>query len=156
VKHRVLVVAAAALGLAAIAKVGAGCGDQASHPYLAELYEPGRDCLDPSTAIDVVNGASASGDCAPVCLYGSSDLIGLADGGDDGGGETYVSTMCPPYPGLFDTSGTEPDCPLALAALTRADVCLDDGGSTNAADGSSDAPDTGGATDAPSDAPAGG
>jgi hypothetical protein len=142
---RLRVVLGAALGLAAAARVAAGCGEQDSHPYVAELYEPDRDCLDTSTGIDVVEGASADSNCAPVCLYGSPDIIGLDDGGPEGG-QTYVSTMCPPYPALFDTSGNAPYCAQALAALARADVCLDDGGSTSPADGAADV-----ATDAPPD-----
>lgn len=133
------VVLGAALGLAAAVKIAAGCGEQDSHPYVAELYEPGGDCLDPSTGIDVVEGASAASDCTPVCLYGTPDIIGLDDGGPEGG-QTYVSTMCPPYPALFDTSGQGPYCAQALAALTRDDVCLDDGGTTNPADAAADAP----------------
>jgi hypothetical protein len=110
--------------------LASSCSDPSSHPYIAEKYEPARDCLDHSTAIDVVNGPSPGASCAAVCLFGSAVLLGL-DGGADGGGEAYVSTMCPPYPPLFDTGGTNPVCTPALAALTRSDVCLDDGGSTN-------------------------
>jgi hypothetical protein len=127
--------AALVLSMAVIA-AGAGayaCGDARSHPYAGRLYRGDRDCVDPSSVIDVVDGPSGA-TCAPVCVASPVS--------PDGGRAIYVSTMCAPYPPFFDSSGNVPGCERALAASSRNDTCTGDAGSTNPAprDASSDAP----------------
>jgi hypothetical protein len=127
----------------------AACDDAPeSHQYIAMLYEPGATdgalgCLEPSVALDVVPGEDGNMLCAPACLVASTS---------GGGSQIYVSTMCAPYPGALDTTGTDPGCPGALAAWQAyaADGCHcgecagdgggDDGGGDDGAgdDGSGD------------------
>ena len=101
------------------------CKDDGTHVYVGSLFVEARDCLGTSSSVDVVTGGNP-GECAPICL--------LQHRGD-GGRAVYVATMCPPYPAgvEFDTSGTDPACPAALAALARGDTCLSDGGDTHPA-----------------------
>jgi hypothetical protein len=128
--------------LAAIASIvhAPACKDDGTHVYVGSLFVEARDCLGTTSSVDVVTGGDP-GDCAPICL--------LQHHGE-GGRAVYVATMCPPYPAgvEFDTTGTDPSCPAALAALARGDICLSDGGDTNplvdataeaAADASADA-----------------
>ena len=107
----------AVAGLAAVLPSAGGCNDPAQHVYMAQLFEADRMCLDTYSALDVSPGGGGDTWCAPVCLVG--------------GGAIYVSSVCPPYPSTYDTSGTDPGCAAALAAFTRGDECLDDGGSSN-------------------------
>jgi hypothetical protein len=129
---------AVVMPLAAITSIvqAPACKDDGTHVYVGSLFVEARDCLGTSSSVDVVTGGDP-GDCAPICL--------LQHHGE-GGRAVYVATMCPPYPAgvEFDTSGTDPACPAALAALARSDVCLSDGGDTNplpdaAAESSTDA-----------------
>jgi hypothetical protein len=112
-----------ALGLAPIAMLvvsyGLSCGDP-SHIFEGRPFVAERNCLGPTTSVDVVEG-ERPGDCGPKCLEQSMS---------DGGRAIYVSTMCGPYPFRFDISGTTPECAAALAALERRDTCLSDGGSS--------------------------
>lgn len=112
------------------------CKDDGTHVYLGRLFVEARGCLGTTSSVDVVTGGDP-GECPPICL-----LQHRAEGGR----AIYVATMCAPYPAgvEFDTSGTDPACPAALAALTRDDTCLSDGGDTHplpdaAADSSADA-----------------
>jgi hypothetical protein len=105
----------------------AACEDNTSHPYPAREYRADRDCLAAPIAIDVVEGEDP-GACAPVCLVKA----------EDGGRAAYVSTTCAPYPPFVDTSGSDPRCALALAALERSDLCLSDGGSRSPRDAARD------------------
>lgn len=116
--------AAAGAALAALACMlhASACGDP-SHVYEARLYRTDRDCVATTSSVDVVEG-DPPGSCAPICLLQPQA---------DGGRAVYVSTMCGPYPFGFDTSGTDPVCPRALAAFERDDTCLVDGGSTRPA-----------------------
>jgi hypothetical protein len=129
---------AAPLAVAALACIlqAPACKDDGTHVYVGYLFVEARDCVGTSSSVDVVTGGEP-GDCAPICL-----LQHRAEGGR----AVYVATMCAPYPAgvEFDTSGTDPACPAALAALARGDTCLSDGGDTNplpdaAADASRDA-----------------
>lgn len=97
-----------------------GCGDP-SHVFEGRLFLDSRACLGTTASVDVVEG-DRPGTCAPTCL---------AQPHSDGGRSLYVSTMCGPYPFGFDTSGSDPQCPSALAALARNDTCLLDGGSSS-------------------------
>jgi hypothetical protein len=95
------------------------CGD-ASHIYEGRLYREDRQCLATKSSVDVVEG-EAPGDCGARCLVQRTT---------DGSRAIYVSTMCAPFPFNFDATGSDPACADALAALTRNDTCLTDGGST--------------------------
>jgi hypothetical protein len=109
------------VGLAMIAAYGmASCGDP-SHVFEGRYFLEGRGCLGTTSSVDVVEG-ERPGNCGPICL---------AHAHTDGGRSIYVATMCAPYPFGFDTSGSDPACPAALAALERNDTCLLDGGSSN-------------------------
>jgi hypothetical protein len=115
--------AAVPLSLVACILHTTACGDDGAHVYTAELYVQDRDCLGTTSSIDIISG-DETGDCSPICLV---QLRGEA------GRVTYVSTMCPPYPAgvEYDSSGTDPSCPAALAALARGDTCFTDGGSSH-------------------------
>lgn len=102
------------------------------HVVLGQLYEAGRDCLDPTGSVDVVDGPDPGLNCAPTCLVAPIGQSGSGAG-------VYVTTACGPYPPLDDTTGTPPGCAGALAALERADICSIDGGSSNPSQGSSSA-----------------
>jgi hypothetical protein len=97
--------------------------DDGTHVYLGRFYRADRNCLGTSSSIDVVPG-DVPGTCPAVCL---------TQRGADATRVVYVSTMCPPYPAPveFDTTGADPECAPALAALGRGDTCLSDGGSTH-------------------------
>jgi hypothetical protein len=139
----------------------ASCDDVNVHILSGQLYEPQAACLDPSTGIDVVNGGSTGDNCAPQCLSVTS--------GD--ATSTYVTTMCPPYPGDYTveaedaTTGAGDPCTGAFAAYDSADAecppTLGEGGESDggveAGDAGTDAGDDGasasdgGTQDAPGD-----
>jgi len=105
------------------------CDGPESHVYVAMLYEPTRDCLDPSVSLAIIGTPDGSLTCAPTCLV-------LPSPPAPGSEQVYVSTMCPPYPDGYDASQTDPLCPPALAAYRRGpDACLAGGGSTDPTDG---------------------
>lgn len=131
--RRAAVALAVLAGVACMMHVSA-CKDDGTHVYFGQLYVAGRDCLGTPSAVDVISG-DVPGDCAPICLVQKRG---------DAGKAVYAATMCPDYPAgvEFDTSGTDPECPKALAALARGDTCLSDGGTTHPApapDASADA-----------------
>jgi len=119
--------AAVSVGLVAVACIlhVSACKDDGTHVYLGQLYVEGRDCLGTPSAVDVISG-DEPGDCTPICLVQKRAEAGKA---------IYAATMCGPYPAgvEFDTAGTDPACPKALAALSRGDTCLSDGGTTHPA-----------------------
>ena len=124
-------IAAATAALMCILHTNA-CKDDGTHVYVGRLYVEKRDCLGTSSSVDVISGDDP-GSCAPICLVQKRG---------EGGKAIYVATMCPPYPSgvEFDTGGTDLACPKALAALSRGDTCLSDGGTTHPApDASTDA-----------------
>jgi hypothetical protein len=99
------------------------CESPPVHILQAQAYEAARDCVDPTIDIDVVDGPDPGGGCDPVCIVTPAGQNGAPTG-------IYVTTECGPYPPLDDTSGSEPACVAALAALARGDVCNVDGGSS--------------------------
>ncbi len=103
------------------AVVFAACSEEGTAVYQARLYDRARDCLGPGTSIDVVTGREPTRICPVVCLVQKQG---------DGGRIVYTSTQCAPYPVEFDVSGAEPICAAAIAAHTRNDTCLSDGGSS--------------------------
>jgi len=107
--------------LLALLFAAAACDGATSHVYGGDKLDT-KGCLDPYSAIDVIDGPSTGQSCAPVCIV------------DPSGPFTYASTDCAPYPVGFDQSGTAASCATALAALARKDFCLVDGGSSNPLD----------------------
>jgi hypothetical protein len=104
----------------------AACKNNTSHIYQGARWDPDKDCMDPVSSIDVLAGDDVPSTCTPTCLVAPAE--------QDGGRAIYVSSMCGPYPPLFDTTGAFPGCDRALAASTRGDACLADGGTSNAFD----------------------
>ncbi len=114
----------------AAAIVVVSCSNPASHIYAGRRYEPVRDCIDTTASIDVVSSADPGSTCDAVCLAAPPTSTGER--------ALYVSKMCPPYPPLFDTRGGVPDCERALAAYSRNDTCLADGGTSGRKDAARD------------------
>jgi hypothetical protein len=112
-----------AVSAALLSAVACDSGSQ-SHVYVAMLYDPSGQCLDPSTTLAVVGGGDGSLLCAPTCLYELSPPA-------VNGVKTWVSTMCGPYPSFVNTDGTDPSCAPALQAYASAAVC---GAATDAGD----------------------
>ena len=113
-----------AAGVACIIHLPSCGSEDGAHTYVGRLYVANRDCLGTTSTIDVVPGDDP-GDCPPICMVQPTAEAGKA---------VYVATMCAPYPQPdFDFSGKDPECPFALAALTRDDTCLSDGGATDPA-----------------------
>jgi len=113
------------------ALAGSACDSTSYYLYTAHQYEPALGCVDDLSAIDVDIGDDPGATCGAKCLTAPDD---------DGGVTVFASTMCGPTPVGADTSGVNPDCAPALAALARSDFCLDGGGSSNPLDASDDAP----------------
>lgn len=126
VRDRAHGVAAAVLAAAAacmcIVQLSA-CENDGTHVYIGRFYLESRGCLGTTSSLDVIEG-DVPGECAPVCLVQRRA---------DAARTVYVATMCPPYPAAveFDTSGADPACAPALAALARNDTCATDGGSAH-------------------------
>jgi hypothetical protein len=105
----------------------AACDEPNVHIFSGQQFEAQGECLEPSTALDVIGGAGATLTCSPVCLTQS--------------GQVYVSTQCPPYPPQFavetqNSLGDASDpCAAALSAYTAGTMCGDDGGEGDAAGG---------------------
>lgn len=120
---RAWIVGVALCGLAGLCTLHtlAACSEAGTHIYEGRFYNEGRDCLGTISTVDVVDGPAPSQYCPVVCLSQKKA---------DGGRTLYTSIMCAPYPFDFDTSGTDPKCAMALAAHTRNDTCLSDGGSS--------------------------
>lgn len=106
-----------------------GCDGPSRHVLLGQLYEASRDCIDPTSSIDIVDGPDPGFGCAPTCVVTPIGQNGSAEG-------VYVTTMCGPYPALDDTSGMPAGCAGALAALARGDTCASDGTSSSPVDAS--------------------
>ena len=96
------------------------CTESPTHVFFGQEYDPVRDCLQSVTAVDTISGNDTGQSCNLVCIAAPPD--------PEAGVAVYVSTTCPPYPPLFDASGTSAECRLALAAANRKAACLDDGG----------------------------
>jgi hypothetical protein len=116
-----------------VALVMGACDGPQQHVLLGQLYEVGRDCVDPTSSIDLVPGTDQGYDCSPTCVVTAAGANGAPAG-------VYVTTACGAFPALDTTSdGTEDSgvpvwCPAALAAFARGDVCMIDGTSSCPAD----------------------
>lgn len=117
------------------------CDDEPTHVFFGQAYDPTRDCLATVTALDTIGGSDTGQSCALSCVTSPPE---------DGGVVAYVSKTCPPYPPLFDSSGSSPLCQAAIAAANRGATCLPDGGIVgNPVDAGSES--DAGATDAAGD-----
>jgi hypothetical protein len=130
----------------AVASVYACDDDPKSHVYVAALFEPTKTCFGPSTSLGQIATPDGDLDCAPTCLVLGAPTTG-------GAVETYVSTMCGPYPAAYDTSQTDPSCAPALAAWPAEQDALGDGTNScagaptaDAGGGDAEADDGGGST----------
>ena len=108
----------------------AACDSGSFYAYVARIYDPQRDCLSDVEAVDIGNGSDPGLGCDPKCLVASDS---------DGGMVVYATTMCGPVPYGVDSTGTDPRCAKALAAVGRSDICLADGGSTDPLEAGPDA-----------------
>ncbi len=111
------------LAVASVVMAAWACSGARSHVFPAQRYVAERRCLLSAASIDVVDGKDTGGGCALKCLVAPPE--------EDAGRAVYVSTQCPPYPPLFDTTGTSTTCREAIGAADRDDLCLPDGGSTH-------------------------
>ncbi|MGH7437904.1 MAG: hypothetical protein ACRENE_19670 [Polyangiaceae bacterium] len=137
-----------AAGLAASLLVA--CASPDRHVVLGQRYDVAANCLQPTSSIDIVEGSDPGLTCSATCVVTPSGVV-------------YASTECGSFPSLDDTSGADPRCAGALAALINMTLCGagDDGGddAADAADaaetGPMDAPLEGGSEATPEAAPEG-
>ena len=127
------------VGLLVLGALVAACVGEEHYVYSARRYDAGAECLDPYAPVETVPGEGAGSQCPASCLTT--------------GGEVYVTSMCPPLPGIASAvpAGTK-ECQAALAALKGGRTCGaasaeagdeagDDGGEGDASEG--DAADAG-------------
>jgi hypothetical protein len=107
------------------------CDDGSYYLFNGNEYEPTRDCLDPSAALDVFAGSDPGASCTVECIVQQISATDNSGHMIDGGVAVFVSDECGPPPPGTDVSGTNPQCVSALAAWYRTDICLDGGGSTD-------------------------
>ncbi len=133
------------LSLAALAaSIVAACSRSPdTHVVLGQRYDAGGDCLEPTSSIEVLEGSDPGLGCDPTCVVTP-------------GGVVYATTECgSQFSSFDDTSGADPSCAGALAALKNMVVCGagDDGGgdaTDSAPEGSPEAADAPGG-DSPDD-----
>ncbi len=121
-----------------VAVVIASCDDVNVHILTGQQYDPTNNCVQGTSAgIDVVQGPATGDDCPATCLTATS--------GDSS--FTYVTTVCPPYPGDYTveaadaaTSDADP-CTGALAAYAAGTYC---GAAASCGDGGDEGGDEGG------------
>jgi hypothetical protein len=87
------------------------CDDVSEHILSARAYQPpaggqGVGCVGASAAVDIVSGAGGGDNCAPTCLRTGSPDASF----------TYITTVCPPYPGDYSAESQD-------AATNAADPC---------------------------------
>ena len=99
------------------------CATTDLHLLIGGLYNPALDCVDPGTAIDVLNGASVDASCEAACILPPVDS-GL-----------YVTGQCAPFPSDDIVIRDSAVCTKALAAIRRSDLCLEGGPSNPLPDG---------------------
>jgi len=87
--------------------VSSGCEDTGPRVYTAQRYSTDGACLEPYTAIGLVQADTLASTCSAVCLRLADDL--------------YVSTVCAPYP--LDSSVEAPDEFADCAAAQAAPTC---------------------------------
>lgn len=88
-----------------------GCSTDPIFSFVGRRYEPGPDCLDPPSVLDVVVGDA--GTCPLKCLVQKAD----------GGTVAYTTLECSPYPIGFDPTELDPQCKPAKAAFDAKKFC---------------------------------
>ena len=89
------------------------CEDRPVHAFVAARYDPVRDCLEPSAAVDVLEGPDPGASCEARCWQSPS-------------GEVYVTTAACAAPPDFADRSADPEgspCFLALDAHARSEAC---------------------------------
>jgi|GEM_PF-3532051 len=95
---------------AAAAYLASACITTEAYVYTAQRYDSAGACLEDYRAIEQVAGKGASSQCAPTCL--------------EVDGELFVSTMCPPLPGIATAvPDDDPTCAAARAASRAETSC---------------------------------
>jgi hypothetical protein len=104
-----------------------------THVVLGQRYDTAGDCLEPTSSIDVLEGSDPGLGCDATCVVTPSGVV-------------YASTECGgQFSPIDDTSGADPACASALAALKNMVVC---GGGGDGGDDATDAASEGASTDA--------
>lgn len=89
------------------------CEDRPVHAFVAARYDPVRDCLEPSAAVDVIAGQDPGGSCEARCWESPS-------------GDIYITAAACAAPPDFVDRSADPQgspCFLALDAHTRSAAC---------------------------------
>ena len=89
------------------------CDDRPVHAFMAARYDPVRDCLEPSAAVDVMAGQDPGASCEARCWESPE-------------GDIYITTAACAAPPDFVDRSADPEgspCFLALAAHTRSAAC---------------------------------
>jgi hypothetical protein len=123
--------------VALAASVVAACSRSPdTHVVLGQRYEVAGDCLQPTSSIEILEGSDPGLGCDPTCVVTP-------------GGVVYASTECGgQFSSFDDTSGADPACAGALAALKNMVVC--GGGDDGGGDATDSVPEgSPGAADAP-------
>jgi hypothetical protein len=121
--------------VAATALLLAACDTTGAYWYLARSYDPARDCLGDTEALDVMSGSDPGLGCRPRCLTVNDPDAGLV---------FYGTTACGPPPFGANATESDPRCTDVLSALASTRLCtpdsgLRDSGSDAANDAASDA-----------------
>ena len=116
----------------------AACDTTGAYVYFARSYDPDRDCLGDTEALDIMSGDDPGLGCEATCLTVKDP---------DGSTVLYGTTACGPVPFGANASGSDPRCIDVRSALQNTRLCSADAGRKDS--GSDAAPD---ASDAGADA----
>jgi hypothetical protein len=133
------------LGLGALGLIGASFGiatacidPDANFVYTARPYDPADMCVGPYVELELVQGSGGDSRCtSPEAGRSGPGLACLVSNS----GAVYVSSVCPPYPPDYDTSGTNPACGAAIAAMANGVICEATDAALDASDAASSTPD---------------
>jgi len=118
-----LLLARASAGALCLALIGS-CSESGPRIYTARLYRSGAGCLEPFTALGLVQSRELGAECDPVCLR--------LDGG------LFVSPVCPPYPARASVEAPDgAECVAAREAFSRGAPCDSPPGDAAGADAAS-------------------
>jgi len=131
--------------VAAAALLVAACDSTGAYVYYARTYDPDRDCLGQTVALDIMMGDDPGLGCTHQCLTVKDP---------DSGTVLYGTTACGPVPFGANATGSDPRCVDVLSALQSTRLCSADAGPKDAGkDVAIDAPGDGSdASDAGPDA----
>ena len=123
---------------ALVAPLFVACTSPDTHVVLGQRYDVAANCVQPTSSIDIAEGSDPGLGCNATCVVTPNGVV-------------YASTECGSFASLDDTSGADPRCAGALAALMNMTLCgAGDDGGDDASDAATDAP-----PDATTDAPPG-